>query len=83
MEISVFDNSIWADKFTRALWRFQAFVLVSNSLWGKLASSSELSIRFDDKLRALSVSFFVADFNLFSCEFGNFTFTDWYWGILY
>ena len=72
MENYVFDNSILADEFAIALWRFETFLLVSNNLWRKLASSLESSITFDDKLRIISISFFSADFTLFSCEFDNF-----------
>ena len=33
-----------------------------------------LPILFDDNLNTTSVSFFIADFNLLSCEFDSFTF---------
>ena len=48
--------------------------MVYNNLRGKSASSLELPIMFDDSLKIISVSFFIADFNLLSCEFDNFTF---------
>ena len=37
-------------------------------------SLSELPTIFDDYLKTTSVPFFIADFNLVSCEFDNFTF---------
>ena len=61
-------------QLAKALRRFATFLLVKNHLWEKLVSSSELSIIFDDRLRTTSVSFFIADFNLLSCEFDSFTF---------
>ena len=41
---------------------------------GKLVSSLELPFIFDYDLKTVSVSFFMTDFNLLSCEFGSFTF---------
>ena len=49
----------------------------------KLVSSVGLSIIFNDNLKTTSVSFFIADFNLLSCEFGSFTFKLFYWVNLY
>ena len=40
----------------------------------KLVLSSELLIVFDDSLKTTSVSFFIADFSLLSCEFDSFSF---------
>ena len=48
---------------------------VSNNLCRKLVSSLELPVIFDGNFRVTSVSFFVADFNLSSCESDIFTFT--------
>ena len=42
-------------------------------MW-KMLSSSELPIIFDDNLKTTSVSFFIADLNLLSCEFDSFAF---------
>ena len=70
-----FENLISIDVWlAKALRIFETCLLVNNSLCGKLASSSELSIIFDDNLKIKSVQFFIADFNLLSCEFDNFTF---------
>ena len=72
LDIWVFDNLISVHKlFAKALQRFATYLLVNNNLWGKLVSSSP--IIFDDNLKATSDSFFIADFNLLSCEFDSFT----------
>ena len=57
---------------SKALPRLATYLLVN--LRGKLVSSSELPIIFDDILQAKSVSFFIIDFDLLSCEFDSFTF---------
>ena len=56
--------------------KFASFLLVNNSFWGKLVSLSP--IRFDNNLKTTSVSFFIADFNLLTCEFDSFTFKLFY-----
>ena len=40
----------------------------------KFNNSFELPTIFDDILKTASVSFFIADFSLLSCEFDSFTF---------
>ena len=45
---------------------------VNNNSCGKLISSLESPIMLGDILIITSVSFFIADFNLFSREFDNF-----------
>ena len=78
----VFDNLISADElFAKVLRRFETCVLVNYNLRGKLASLSP--IISDDNLKTTSVSFFIADFNLLSYEFDNFTFKLLYCVILY
>ena len=70
-----FDNLISVNMWlAKALRRFATCLLVKNILCGKLVSSSELSVIFDDNLKITSVSLFIANFNLLSCEFDNFTF---------
>ena len=69
--INLISVYVWLAK---ALRRFATCLLVKNNLCGKLVSSSELQIIFDDNLKITSVSLFIADFNLLSCEFDNFTF---------
>ena len=60
---------MWLAKVLR---RFETYLLVSNHLCGKLVSLSELPIIFDNSLKTTSVSFFIADFHLLSCEFDSF-----------
>ena len=72
---SVFYNLISvAELFAKDLRRFATCLLLNNNSCGKLVSSSELPIIFDDNLKTTSVSFFIANFNLLSCEFDSFTF---------
>ena len=58
--------------FEKDLRRFATCLLVSYNLSGKLVSLSP--IMFGDNLRTTLVSFFIADFNILSCEFDSFTF---------
>ena len=44
---------------------------VNNNLCGKLLLSLESPTMLGDNLITTSFSFFIADFNLFSCEFDN------------
>ena len=74
--IFVFDSFVSGDElFAKALRSFETFLSVSNNLCQKLVLSLELPIIFDDSFSVTSVSFFVANFNLSSCEFDNFMFT--------
>ena len=78
----VFDNLISADElFAKDLRRLETCLSVNNNSWGKLVSL--LPIMFDDNLNTTSDSFFIADFNLLSCEFYSFTFKLLYCVILY
>ena len=80
----VFDNLTPVHElFAKTLGRFATYLLLNNNLWGKLVSSSELPIIFDDNLKTTSVLLFIADFNLLSCEVDSFTFKLLYWAILY
>ena len=58
--------------FAKDLQRFTTCLLVS---------SLELTAIFDDSLEVVPVWFFAADFNLSTCESGNFTYTLLYWVI--
>ena len=58
-------------------------ILVGNNLCGKLVSSSDLLIMLDDCLKVISVSIFIADFNLLCSEFDDITFKLLYWVILF
>ena len=51
---------------------FETCVLVNNHLCGKLASSLEFPIKFEERFKATLVPFFIEDFSLFSCELDNF-----------
>ena len=62
-------------------WKILCWLPANNNLWEKLVSSSPKI--FDDSHKVTSVVYFVADFNLFSCEFHNDTFTVLHWIILY
>ena len=78
----VFDNFISADElFAKAIRIFETCLSVNNNLWEKLVSL--LRMMFGDNLNTTLVSFFIADFNLLSCEFGSFTFRLLYCVILY
>ena len=66
----------------KALRISETCVLVNNNLCGKLVSSLELPIKFDERFKVTSVPFFNADFNLLNCELDNFTFNVLYCGIL-
>ena len=70
-----FDSLMLIDEFfAKDLRRFAICLLVNNNLCGKLISSSEFSIMFGYSPKITSVLFFIADFNLLSCEFDSFTF---------
>ena len=78
----VFDNLISVEEiFSKALQRFGTCLLVINNFWGKLISSSPTILCVN--LKTTSVSIFIADFNLSSCEFDSFTFKLFYCVILY
>ena len=77
----VFDNLIPADElFAKTLRRFATCLFVNNSLRGKFVSSSPIVF---DNLKAIYVSFFIADLILLSCEFDSLTFKLLYCVILY
>ena len=42
----------------------------------------ELPIKFDKRFKVTSVSSFIPDFNLLSCDLDSFTFKVFYWVIL-
>ena len=47
---------------------FETCVSANNNLCGKQVSSLECPIKFDERFKATSVPFFLADFNLLSYE---------------
>ena len=69
--------------FAKVSQRFGTSLLVNNSSYGKLDSSLELPITFDDNLKTPSVSFFIADFDLLNYEFDSFIFKLLHWVFLY
>ena len=81
-----FDNWVFGnftltnELFVRALLGPETCLPVTSKLCEKLILL--FPIMFDDNL-ILSVAYFVADFNLLSCQSGNFTFTLWYWIFLH
>ena len=80
----VFDNFIFAEElFAKALRSLKICALVNNNLWGKLFSSLESPIIFDQRFKVTCLPFFIADFNLLSYELDNFTLKVLYWFILY
>ena len=84
LESWVFDNFVLADElFAKALQGLETYVSVDNNLRGKLVSSLELPITFDERFKVTSISFRIHDFNLLSCELNNLTFKALYWIILY
>ena len=58
-------------------WVFNNFILGHEffpKLCGKLVSSLESPITFDERFKVSSATFLIPDFDLLSCELGNFTF---------
>ena len=63
----VFDNFILADElFPKTLQNPETYISVNKSLCGKLVSSLESPITFDEKLKVVSLTFFIPDFDLLS-----------------
>ena len=62
----------------KALRIFATYLLVNNSSLEKLVLSFELPTMFDDILKTTSVSCFIDNFSLLSCEFDSFTFKVYY-----
>ena len=64
LENWAFENFILADQpFAKALKIFETFVSVNNNLCGKLVSWLEFPIKFDERFKVTSVSFFITYFN--------------------
>ena len=62
------------EPFAKAFENFETCVLVNNNLCGKLVSSLNFPIKFDETLKVTSVPFLIPDFNLLRWELDNFTF---------
>ena len=54
--------------FVKALQSFETCLSLSNSLFVKLISSLKSPIILDNSFKVTSVAFFIADFDLISCE---------------
>ena len=68
----VFENFVLDDeRFAKSLQIFQTYVLVDKNLRGKLVSSLEFPVTFDERFQFTSISFLIPDFNLLSCELDN------------
>ena len=75
----VFDNFVLADEpFAKVSQSLKTCVLVNNNLCGKLVSSLESPITFDERFKFASVPFFIHDFNLLSCVISNHFTLIWY-----
>ena len=71
----VFDNFILVDEpFAKTLRSLETCVSVNSNLYGKLVSSLQSAITFDEIFKVTSVLFIIPGFNLLSCELDNFTF---------
>ena len=77
MQLSLQLSILAEELFAQGLRSFETCVLVNNNVCGKLFSSLEPTIFSSPTIfekRFTSVPFFIADFNLLSCELDNFTF---------
>ena len=80
----VFENLISGDKlFEKALRILETCLSVNYNSCGKLALSLKSPIMLVDNLNTTLVSFFIADFNLFNCEFDHLLYKLLYWVTLY
>ena len=83
-EISVFDNFVLADGlFAKALRSLDTCASVNNNLCGKLASSLESPITFDERFEIASVPSLIVESNLLSWKLENVTFKLLYWVTFY
>ena len=60
------------ESFAKALQSLETCVLVNNNLCGKLVSSLEFPVKFDERFQVTSVPFLIPDFNWLSCELDSF-----------
>ena len=80
----VFENCTLSDEsFVKALRIFETCASVNNDLCGRLVWSLELSIKFNESFKVISISFSIFDYNLSSWELDNFRFRILYLVILY
>ena len=64
------------EPFPKALQSLEACLLVNDNWCGKLFSLLESPVTFDESVKVRSVSCFIPDFKLLSCELENVTFKD-------
>ena len=83
MQLRFWSFVLVRELFAKALQSLETCVLVKNNLWRKLFSSLESPTTLDEIFKVTSVSFFIPDFNLLSCELEYFTFTELYLDNLY
>ena len=77
-----FENIILADEpFAKSLHIFETCVSVNNNLCRKQVSSLEFPVKSGERFKVTAVPFFLADFNLLSYEWDNFTIKVLYWVI--
>ena len=80
----IFDNRVFEslmsvdELLVKALRILETCMFVSNNSCGKLVLSLESPIMLGDNPITTSISFFIADFDLLSCEFDSFVFKRWY-----
>ena len=71
----LFDNFILADELlAKDLESLEPFLPVNSNLCGKLVSSLESPVTFNERFKVTLLPFFVPDFNLSSCKLDSFTF---------
>ena len=69
LDIGVLDNLILPDElYAKALQSLENGLSHNKNVRGKLVFQSELPIKFEEKFKVTSVTFFFLEFNLSSCE---------------
>ena len=67
--LEVFDNFVVADELlAKVLGGLKIWVLFNNNFWENLIPLLQPPIRFNERFNVTSVTFFVPDVNLLSCE---------------
>ena len=67
------------EPFAKAWGSLDKHVSINDSLYGRLVSSLESRITFDERFEVTSVPFFILDFKLLNWKLANFTFKVLYW----
>ena len=80
----VLDNFTSADELlAKVLQSFETCLPIGGKFYGNMVLSLKSTIIFDDRSKVTQVAFFIADFNVLSCELESFAFTLFYWAILF